>query len=34
MGEAGLLALFVVWQAAVIASIARALGRGQAAQPR
>ena len=28
MGEAGLLALFVVWQAAVIASIARALGRG------
>jgi hypothetical protein len=27
MGEAGLLALFVLWQSAVIASIARGLGR-------
>jgi hypothetical protein len=30
MGEAGLLALFVLWQSGVIASIAHALGREQA----
>jgi hypothetical protein len=30
MGEAGLLALFVLWQSGVIASIAHALGRQQA----
>jgi hypothetical protein len=29
MGDEGLLALFVLWQSAVIASIAYGLGRGQ-----